>query len=114
MTIDTLETVSPLMQKFQAFYELFTEFSHDAAEVHGSLSVHDDTSRAVFASLSRIMAFTDQMGILITMMREDVRVVDELTSDPVTASWTEEMPEGMEQYVYDLLRASKTAAPNVH
>jgi hypothetical protein len=110
MTIDTPEAISPLMQKFQAFYELFTEFSHDAAEFHGSLPVQDDASRAAFNSLSRVMGFTDQMNILVSLMREDIRVIDELTSDPVTASWT----EPLERCFYEWLSASKAAAPNVH
>jgi hypothetical protein len=110
MTIDTPVTISPLMQKFQANYELFTEFSQDATEFHGSLPVHDDASRAVFNSLSRIMAFTDQISMLMSLMREDVRVVDELTADPITGSWT----EPVERCFYEWLRASKTSAPNVN
>lgn len=110
MTTDSPATPPLFLQKFQAFYELFTEFSNDAAEFHESLPVHDEASRAVFNSLSRIMAFSDQMNVLMSMAREDVRIVDELTSDPVTATWT----EPMEPSFYDWLNASKAASPNVH
>jgi hypothetical protein len=110
MIPDTPEITSPLAQKFQAFYELFTEFTQGAAELHGTMPVHDDASRAVYNSLSRIVAFSDQLGILVSLMREDVRVIDELTSDPVTALWTPQI----EHCFYDWLRASKTAAPNVN
>jgi hypothetical protein len=99
-----------LMQKFQAFYELFTDFSHDAAELHQDLPVQDEASRAMLTSLSRIMAFTDQMNMVLSLMREDVRVLDELTGDQVTASWSEQL----DRYFYEWLRASKTAAPNVN
>jgi hypothetical protein len=110
MTTDTTITASALMQKFQAFHELFTEFSHDAAELHENVGLQDETSRAVFTSLSRIMAFTDQMNILVSLMREDVRVIDELTADPVTASWSDQI----DRYFYDWLRGSKTAASNIN
>ncbi len=110
MTTDTPIASLSFMQKFQAFYEQFTEFSHDAAELHENLAVHDATSRAAFSSLARIMAFNDQMNILVALMREDVRVLDELTSDPVTASWSEQI----DRYLYDWIRASKTSAPTMN
>src|SRR5579862_6143071 len=110
MTIETPEAVSTLMQKFQSFYEQFAEFSHDAAELHGSLPVRDDASRAAFSSLSRILAFTDQLNILVSLMREDVRVVEELTTNPVAANWTGEV----EHCFYDWLKATRAAAPNVN
>jgi hypothetical protein len=110
MNTDTPIDALSLMQKFQAFYEQFAEFSHDTAEFHENLPLHDEASRAVFNSLSRIMAFTDQMNILVSLMREDVRLIDELTSDPVTASWSEQL----DRCFYDWLRAGKPAAPNVN
>ena len=110
MNTDTPIASFPLMQKFQAFYELFTEFSHDAAELQQNLPVQDEASRAMFTSLSRITAFTDQMNMVVSLMREDVRVLDELTTDHVTASWSEQL----DRYFYEWLRASKTAAPNVN
>jgi Mg2+ and Co2+ transporter CorA len=110
MNTDTPIAAFSLMQKFQAFYEQFTEFSHEAAELHENLALQDEASRAVFTSLSRIMAFNDQMSILVSLMREDTRVIDELTSEQVTASWSEQI----DRQFYDLLRASKTAASNVN
>jgi hypothetical protein len=110
MNFDTQTASFSLMQKFQAVYELFSEFSQDAAELHESLGVNDEASRALFTSLSRIMAFNDQMNILVSLMREDVRVIDELTSGTVTASWSDQL----DRHFYDWLRASKTAAQNVN
>ena len=106
----TSENAAALTQKFQAFYELFVEFTQDAAEQHAGLPVHDDASRAVFNSLSRIMAFSDQLGVLVSLMREDVRVVDEMTSNLLTANWTGEV----EHCFYDWLKASRAVSPNVH
>ena len=107
---DAPEVASPLSQKFQAFYEHFTAFTHDAAELHCQLPVHDDASRAAFNSLSRILAFVDQFNILVSLMREDVRLVEELAADPLTARWTEEIDHSF----YELLRASKGASLNVN
>lgn len=104
------ESAMTLAQKFQGFYELFTEFAQDAAELHASLPVSDDASRLTFSSLARLMAFSDQLNLLVSLMREDVRVVDEMTSDPVTANWTGEV----EHCFYDWLKASRATVPNVH
>jgi hypothetical protein len=110
MNSDTLNASFTLMQKFHAFYELFTEFSHDAAEMQQNLPVHDDASRAMFSSLSRISGFADQMNMVVSLMREDVRVLDELMTDQVTDSWSEQL----DRCFYEWLRASKTAPTNVH
>jgi len=104
------ESTMTLAQKFQAFYELFTEFTQDAAEVHSSLPVHDEPTRAAFNSLSRILGFSDQLNLLVRLMREDIRVIDELTSDPVHANWTGDI----EHCFFDWLKASKGGVPNVH
>lgn len=110
MITDSPEITSSLPQKFQAFYELFSDFNQRSAEMHSNLPVHDEASRAVYNSLARIMAFSDQMNMLVSLMREDVRVIDELTSDPVTPTWTAQI----EQSFYDWLRTSRGAAPNVN
>ncbi|HEY2857788.1 MAG TPA: hypothetical protein VGJ21_05180 [Terracidiphilus sp.] len=110
MITDSPEISSSIPQKFQAFYELFTEFNQGAAELHGNLPVHDEASRAVYNSLSRIMAFSDQLNILVSLMREDVRLIDELTTDPVKPTWIAQVDPGF----YDWLRASRAAAPGVN
>ena len=110
MITDSPEITSSLPQKFQAFYELFTEFTQSAAELHASMPVHDDASRAVFNSLSRILGFSDQLGILVSLMREDVRVVDELNENAVPATWAPQIDDCFKSW----LRGSKAAVPNVH
>lgn len=99
-----------LADKFQAFYELLQALTQHAADLHENLPVHDDASRAVFNSLSRINGFCDQLNLLVSLMREDIRVVDELTSDPIAPTWTAQI----EQRFYDWLRASQAAAPAVN
>lgn len=110
MTYNSPAVPANLTEKFQAFYEFFTDFWRQAAELHENLPVHDDASRAVYNSLSRINAFSDQLNILVSLMREDIRVIDELTSDPVAPTWTAQI----EHCFYDWLRASKAAAPGVN
>jgi hypothetical protein len=110
MNFDTQIASLSLMQKFQAVYELFSEFSQDAAELHESLGVNDEASRVLFTSLSRIMAFNDQMNILVSLMREDVRAIDELTTGMVTPTWSDQL----DRHFYDWLRASKTTVQNVN
>jgi hypothetical protein len=104
------ESTMTLAQKFQAFYELFTDFTQDAAELHSSLAVTDDPTRAAFNSLSRILGSSDQLNLVVSLMREDVRIVEDLTSDPVQANWTGEIDHGF----YDWLKASRGGVPNVH
>ena len=110
MIIDPPATNSNLADKYQAFYELFIGFTQHAAELHENLPVYDDASRAVFNSLSRINGFCDQLNLLVSLMREDIRVVDELTSDPVAPTWTAQLEQGF----CDWLRASKAAAPGIN
>jgi hypothetical protein len=108
--METPEVTSPLTEQFQAFYEAFTEFTHQVADLHSTMPVHDDASRAVYNSLSRIMAMSDPINIMVSLMREDVRVVEELTSSPLTATWTEHI----EHCFYDWLRAAKPASQNAN
>ena len=107
---DAAEITSPLVQKFQAFYEQFTDFTHDAVELHNRLPVHDDASRAAFNSLSRVLAFVDQLNLLVSLMGDDVRLVGELTTNPVAATWTEEIDRSF----YEWLKSSRNASPNVN
>jgi hypothetical protein len=110
MTPGSPKIAPPLVQKFDAIYELLTDFTNDTAEMHSNLAVHDDASRAAFNSLSRLLGFLDQLNMVVSLMREDVRLVDELTANPVTAQWTEEI----DHCFYEWLKASKSSAPNVN
>ena len=98
---------STLAQKFQAVYEFYTDFTQHVVELHATTAVHDEPSRAAFNSLSRLMAFTDQMNMLLNMMQEDVRVAEELTGPVVSANGTGEI----EQYFLEWLRTSKLTSP---
>jgi hypothetical protein len=110
MAADSNAIIFPLTQKFEAFYELFTEFANDALELHSTLAVNNDASRAAFSSLSRIMALSDQLSMVVSLMREDVRVIDELTANPVNETWTDQI----EHCFYDWLKASRSGAHNVN
>jgi hypothetical protein len=97
-------------EKFQSFYQQFTLFTHDVAHMQNNMPLHDDASRAMFSSLSRLLAFSDQMNLLLTLMRDDVRVIEELSADGSTGAWTEQI----EHCFYEWLKASKNSAPNVN
>ncbi|HWG21298.1 MAG TPA: hypothetical protein VG225_12275 [Terracidiphilus sp.] len=107
---DTHEITSTLTEKFQAFYELFTEFTHEAAQMHGSLPIRDEASRAMFNSLTRVMAFSDQMNMVLSILREDVRVIDELSTGPVKPL----LADKFEDCFYEWLIASRGTSPNVN
>jgi hypothetical protein len=109
-TFDSPDPTFCFAEKFQSFYQQFTEFTHDVAHLQNNMPVHDDASRALFGSLSRLMAFSDQMNLLLQLMREDVRVIEELSADPMTGAWSEQI----EHCFYEWLKASRTSALKVN
>jgi len=110
MMTDASPATPTITGKFQSVCDLVADFSADLGQMHGSMPVHNDASRAMFSSLSRITAYADQVQLILTLMREDIRVIDELVSDPMTAA----LMGQMERSFYGLLRTSQTAASNVH
>lgn len=110
MTPDTLDITVTIPETFRTFSELFAGFTHATAQMHSSLAVHDDATRALFNSLSRIAAYSDQVQLILSLMQEDIRVVDELTSARENAPWTTEV----EHFFYEWLRFSRTAAPKLN
>lgn len=110
MTTDASPINSAITDKFQAVCEVFGDFSQNLGQMHGTMPVHNDASRVVFSSLSRITAYADQVQLILTLMREDIRVIDELVSDPVTAALTGQL----EHCSYDWLKSSRATATNVH
>ena len=81
------ETISPLSGRFQALHEAASSFNNGAYDLQHTLSVTDETSRVLFGALTRITAYADQLDMILSLVREDVRVVEELTSEPFAAMW---------------------------
>ena len=110
MLPDTPAINSSLAEKFETVWERFAEFTQDLGKMHNAMPVHNDAARAVFSSVSRLTAFSDQARLILSLMREDIRVIDELTSDPVTVALTGQI----EHCFYEWLRSSRAAASNVN
>jgi hypothetical protein len=97
------EILSPLAALFQDLRETLNDFSTEAAELHKSVSVSDDTSQAIFSALSRITAYSDQLQMVLALMGEDVRVAEEIGMGPTPQFDTTEH----ENYFYEWLRSSR-------
>lgn len=75
---------STLVDRFQELHDALNTFAIEATQFHNSLTVSDEATRALFTSLSRITAYSDQMNMIMALMSEDVRVTDEIGSGPVS------------------------------
>lgn len=92
------ETLTTLTPNFDAARNQFNRLISEAARLHDSIQVCDETSRAAFNALSRIQAFADQIDLIMALMKEDVRVVEEL-SDMPQAMWTEPFGDSFQQWL---------------
>lgn len=110
MDTQTPEIVSSLSSRFDAAREQFTQFSREAAQLHDTLAIHDDASRAVFSSLSRIVAFSDQIELILALMRDDVRVIEELSEGTTDALWTEQFGDTFHHW----LRTARSAQHKIN
>jgi hypothetical protein len=107
MNPPTVEPPSPFAEKFKALYELLSEFSRDAIQLRYRIKVNDDRTRAVLSSLSRITGFSDQLQMVMALMREDVRVVEELAA-PADPLWPEQFEDSYRQWVQGGRMGSRT------
>ncbi len=104
------ESASPFSEKFQALYELLIRFAAEAQQMHAHLKVQDDASRAVYTSLSRISGFSDQLHMVLCLMRDDVRVVEELSAGlPAVLG-----PEQFEDSYYHWVRLERQSPAPMH
>ena len=106
MIPDTQTTLTP---SFDAARTQFNRLVNEAARLHDSIQVCDETSRAAFNAVSRIQAFADQIDLILALMKEDVRVVEELSEAP-QAMWTEQYGDSFQQW----LKSSRGAAMKVN
>ncbi|MFP5235906.1 MAG: hypothetical protein ACLGSD_08375 [Acidobacteriota bacterium] len=106
MIPDTQTTLTP---SFDAARTQFNRLVSEAARLHDSIQVCDETSRAAFNAVSRIQAFADQIDLILALMKEDVRVVEEL-SDAPQAMWAEQYGDSFQQW----LKSSRGAAMKVN
>lgn len=110
MHTETPEIFASLTPRFDSACEQLKQFSRDAAQLHEALAVRDDASRAVFNALSRILAFSDQIELILALMREDVRAIEELSNGSIDALWNEQFGE----YFHQWLRTPRGANSKVN
>lgn len=107
--MDTHKT-SSLVSTFEAARAQLSHLSREAAQLHEGLQVTDEQSRAIFNSLSRLLAMSDQVDLVMALMREDVRVIDELAGDSHEFLWPEQLGDSFQQW----LRTPRSSATKIH
>lgn len=98
VTPETVLIADSLQAKYNDLKKIVNDLSVEATLFHSSLSVNDTISRNLFNSLSRISAMADQMQIALTLMNEDMNVVEAASADPVSALWKEQLESAFEEY----------------
>ena len=78
MKSEIYEFPSLLAERFRELQDRLNAFTTEAVELHNSIAVNDDASRALFTALSRITAYSDQLQMVLALMGEDVRVTEEI------------------------------------
>ncbi len=104
------EMRSPLAEMFQDLGESLNAFTVEATDLHKSVAVSDDASRALFTALSRITAFSDQLHMILALMGEDVRVMEEIGMAPTPGFESAEH----ENCFYEWLRTSRKGGVTVN
>ncbi len=99
MNPDTSRIASTLSEKFESLHQAFIELNSEAADFQRDLHLDDTTSRGQFEALSRTLAFCDQMHLVLTLMREDIRSIDALPADNLASLWTDQPDECLEEWL---------------
>ena len=92
------EIANALSEKFQTLHEAFTELASDAAQFHGSLDLREASSRTLFNSLTRIMAFSDHVHVALNLMGEDVMAIETAFGDPLGEDWSEKLQDSFDDW----------------
>lgn len=103
---------STLVERYQDLRDTLNAFTTEAAELQSSVPVTNDASRALFTSLSRITAYSDQMNMVLALISEDVRVAEEIGAGPGIAPQFE--TADIENCFYEWLRTSRKGGLAVH
>ena len=98
VTPETALLSDSLQSKYHDLKKTLNDLSVEATMYHSSLNVNDTVSRNLFNSLSRIAALADQMQMALTLMSEDMKVVEAASADPVTALWKAQLENAFEEY----------------
>lgn len=99
MDIEDIELTSSLTPSFEAARTQFTKLGREAAQLHEIIQVQDEKSRAVFNALSRLLAMSDQIELVMALMREDVRVIDEVCAESHDLLWAEQFGDKFQRWL---------------
>jgi hypothetical protein len=92
------EIANTLSEKFQLLHEAFTDLTNDATQFHGTLDLRDASSRTLFNSLTRIMAFSDHIHVALNLMGEDVMAIETAFGDPIGEEWNEQLQDSFDDW----------------
>jgi hypothetical protein len=98
MSTHPSEIANTLSEKFQLLHDAFTDLTTDAAQFHGSLDLREGSSRTLFNSLSRIMAFSDHVHVALNLIGEDVMAIEAAFGDPLGQDWNEQLQESFDDW----------------
>ena len=98
MAIQPSEIANALSEKFQLLHDAFAELNSEVAEFHSALDLGDASTRGLFSSLSRIMAFSDHVHVALNLMGEDVLAIEAAYGDPMGADWNEQLQETFDDW----------------
>lgn len=99
-----------LLDKFDTLHDAFVQLNEEAADFQRELNLSDTTTRGQLDALSRTLAFCDQMHMVLTLMREDIRSLEPHGDGHDPFAWTDQLDECLE----DWLRSACQANPTVH
>jgi hypothetical protein len=98
MSTHPSQIANALSEKFQLLHDAFTDLASDAAQFHGSLDLREASSRTLFNSLSRIIAFSDHVHVALNLMGEDVMAIETAFGDPLGEDWNEQLQESFDDW----------------
>jgi hypothetical protein len=98
MTSEQAAIANSISNKYQLLHDTFNDLACDAARFHNALLVHDMAARGLYNALSRIVAFSDQLQVGLSLMREDVRAIETALSDPADACWAAHLDGFLEEW----------------
>lgn len=110
ITSDATHIATVLSEKFESLHQAFADLNAEAANFHRELNLNDKASRAKFDALSRTLGFCDQLHLVLTIMREDIRELAPVAVDFQAAPWNDQLDECLEEW----LRTACLANPTVH
>ena len=102
MAPEQSEIANSLSRKYQRLHNAFIDLASDAAQFHSTLLLSDMPSRGLFSALSRILAFSEQLQVGLSLMSEDVRAVEAALSDPADAAWAENLDGCLDEWYASL------------